>query len=468
MTEQIWKQLLTQYSRFMNNQIKKTRRNCGTGNSLSAHLHMSEKNLLILGALEEFVPLVRMAKSRGIRTVVIDGNPDAPAKKESAESGGTWYDIDVRNTGEICRIIKEENITAITTAYSDLLLECMVKIASEASLPCHILPSQLPWYRDKAVTNRTLEKLGIGTPKSVLLGAGFKEEELTGLSFPMVIKPVDMYGSRGLKIVSSPGEIREHFSECCSTSRNKEVLAEEYNPDHEFNVQAFVRHGSVRILGLADREKTSHSPADIPLSTRNVYPSRLIHSVYDTALQVLTAYTEFTGQKEGPLAMQFFWGPERGFMVGEIAARFLGYEHELIEYSGSISIEDLLLTAAFDDAALDALLDKCRPFGTSVAAVLYFHGRDGIIADQEDAIAILHRKDVKYGKLFYRTGERIGSPQKMPYVARYYLTAATRAEIDTLTEEILASISVKDREGNNLLYPNRIGSYTDTEGKEND
>ena len=119
-------------------------------------------------------------------------------------------------------------------------------------------------------------------------------------------------------------------------------------------------------------------------------------------------------------------------------------------------------------AALDALLDKCRPFGTSVAAVLYFHGRDGIIADQEDAIAILHRKDVKYGKLFYRTGERIGSPQKMPYVARYYLTAATRAEIDTLTEEILASISVKDREGNNLLYPNRIGSYTDTEGKEND
>ncbi|HUM82692.1 MAG TPA: ATP-grasp domain-containing protein [Lachnospiraceae bacterium] len=425
---------------------------------------METKNLLILGALEEFVPLAALAEKKGIRPCVIDGNPGAPAKLEALKRGGAAYDIDVRDTEKIVRVIKEENITAITTAYSDLLLECMVRIAHAAGLPCHLVPSQLPWYRDKNVTNRTLEELGIGTPKSVHLQKDFPDSALAGLSFPMVIKPVDMYGSRGLIIVNSPEDIRAHFDSCCSTSENKTVLAEEYNPDHEFNIQAFVRNGTVRILGLADREKTFHDPKEIPLSTRNIYPSRLIRFVYDDALSALARYIKKTGQTEGPLAMQFFWGPERGFMCGEIAARFLGYEHELIEYSDGVSIEELLLDAAFDESALDAALGKCNPFGNRVSAVLYFHGRDGIIADENAALAICRRNDVKYGRVFYKTGERIGSPQRMPYVARYYIVAGTRKEIDTLTEDILKNISVKDRDGRELLYPNEPGHYEDAEG----
>ena len=59
---------------------------------------MSEKNLLILGALEEFVPLVKLAVSKNIRPVVVDGNPGAPAKKEALKLGGTSYDADIRDT----------------------------------------------------------------------------------------------------------------------------------------------------------------------------------------------------------------------------------------------------------------------------------------------------------------------------------------------------------------------------------
>ena len=130
---------------------------------------MSEKTLLILGALEEFVPLVKLAVRQNIRPVVVDGNPDAPAKEEALRLGGSAYDADVRDTALVAGIAAKEHADAITTAYSDLLLECMVRIADKAGLPCHLTPDQLPWYRDKDVTNRTCEELGIGTTKSVLI-----------------------------------------------------------------------------------------------------------------------------------------------------------------------------------------------------------------------------------------------------------------------------------------------------------
>jgi len=415
------------------------------------------RTLLILGGLEEFVPLVRLAKKNGIRTVVVDGNPGAPAKTESIAAGGAAYDADVRDIAAIALIAKNENAEAITTAYSDLLLECMVKIADASGLPCHLKPSQLPYYRDKAVTNRTLEELSIGTPKSAALSEGFSDSDLEGLAFPMVVKPIDLYGSRGLSIVESADEIRERFAAAAAGSSQKRILAEEYAAGREFNLQAWVRHGKVRILGIADREKTSHDPKEIPLSTRNVYPSKAIESVYAPAKEALEKYVSKTLQKEGPLCMQFFAGNDGGILVGEIAARFLGYEHELLEYADGISVEELLLASAFDDEKVDGLLDACNPFGNCTAAVLYFHGRDGIIADQSAARAAFDRPEVIYSKLFYEDGERIGSPQRMPYVARCYIKAEARDGADALTQEIFDAVSIKDAEGRELLYPNCIG-----------
>ena len=413
------------------------------------------KKIMILGGLEEFVPLVRLAKERGIRTVVADGNTGAPAKAEADEA----FDLDIRDTKALAGLMVREKIDGVTTAYSDLLLECMVLAADKAGIPVHLTPAQLPWYRDKDVTNRTLKKLGIGTPGSVLLKKDFTEEDLAGLSFPMVIKPIDMYGSRGLSVVYDIGGIRRHYDECRKITPAGKVMAEEYDPDHEFNIQCWVRHGSVHVLGVADREKTFVSRGQIPVSTRNVYPSRLIGSVLGDARSALQKYIGLTGQTEGPLAMQFFWGPERGLMVGEIAARFLGYEHELIRFSDDFSIEELLLDSLCDDEKIDRVLAAGNVYGNRVSAVLYFHARDGIAADLDGAIAIGQRNDVQYSRIFYEKGERIGSPQRMPYTARYDIIADSREEIDRISKEIIDSISVKDPGGQELLIRSQLGTY---------
>ncbi len=414
--------------------------------------------LCILGSLDEFTALVKLAKARGFWTLVCDGYPDGPAKKEADLA----FDIDVRNIDEIAVLCQREQIDGIITSFSDLLFECMVKIAAKAGLPCYMQPAQLPFYRDKYSMKQLLRSLRIDTPRFVCLERDFSPAALQDFSFPIVAKPLDKYGSRGLCVLHSPGELRETFDKICETSDVKKILAEEYHPGFEFNLMGWVHRGEFHVLSLADREKSPVGSSYIPISSRNVYPSRLIDEVLPPAAAILQKYARATRQQEGPLSMQFFWRPGEAPSVCEIAGRFFGYEHELVEISGGPSMEKLLLDAVYDIPALTKTLQTLQPHFPKVSATLYFHGREAIIQNQEKAKELLRLPGVlgEGTRLFYQEGETVTQFGKNPYVARYYIAGDSREEVDTLTQKIFSEISITGADGQEILYPNRIPDYS--------
>lgn len=405
--------------------------------------------LLILGSSEEFIQLVNLAKQKHIYTIVCDGNPDGPAKKYADKS----YTADVRNTDQIADICHSEHADGIITAFSDLLLECMVKIADKASLPCYLKPDQLDYYRNKYVMKQMFRRLNIPTPRYIRLQPDFSGEELKNFRFPVVTKPLDKYGSRGVLVLDSVEEIRNCYYDICRSSEVKEILIEEYNRGYEFNLMAWVSHGNVSVLGIADREKTAVDPKMIPVCSRNVYPSCLMPHVMDEAERILQKTIQYTGQQDGELSMQFFWSPENGIEVCEIAARFLGYEHELIELCSGFSIEELLLNSVYESDKVPDMLRSHNPCFKKSSAVLYFQGREQVIGDISAAKRCMSSPDLEYGQLFYREGERIQQFSR-PYAARCYIKADTRQEIDELTDRIFSEMSMLDPSGKELLYRN--------------
>ena len=411
---------------------------------------MSDVILLVLGSLTEFTELVRKAENRGIRTVVVDANPGTEAKKYASRS----YDTDIRDTEAVASIAKREGVTAITTSFSDLLLEEAVKIADRAGLPYHLKPEQIPYYRDKGVMKNTLLSLGLASPKGCVLHEPFDENELAGLHFPLVVKPLDLYGSRGICIAQTTEDVRNHFQKMTELYPDLHaMLAEEYHNGNEYNVQCWVRNGTVHVLGICDREKTEFIPGHIPFSTRNVYPSRSAEQILDKARNLLQKYAGAAGQMDGPLCMQCFADPVTGICVNEIAARFLGYEHELLEDACHVSLEDLLLMAAEkNDRAIETILDECRPLGDGYAAVLYFYAREGVLADLSAAKALCSHPAVRLSELFYHEGETIGPVGERPYFARYHIAAESREELERLSRELIEAMSAKDDQGNELIY----------------
>ena len=314
--------------------------------------------LLILGTLGEFVQLVKKSKERGYYTIVCDGYPDGPARQYADAS----YVIPVTDIDAVAELCQKEKVDGIITSFSDLLMECMVKIAEKAGLPCYLKPEQLCWYRDKSACRELLSKLGLPTPGFVKVPAAeqneYKLTEITaGLKYPLISKPLDKYGSRGIFIIKDQEQLAGSVRKTAEFTDLDEILIEEYNDGFEFNMMTWVSDGAVRVISIADREKTQFAEGELPESTRNVYPSCLIDKVEEPAVSLLQSYIEYTGQKEGPLSMQFFWKAGEGIQVCEIAARFFGYEHELTDMVYRFNMEELLLNYVYDNEYVTKMLE---------------------------------------------------------------------------------------------------------------
>lgn len=420
--------------------------------------------VLILGTLGEFTELVRKAKARGYETIVCDGYPNGAAREYADKD----YTIPVTDIDAIAYLCRAEGVDGIITSFSDLLLECMTKIADKAGLPCYLKPEQLRWYRDKSACREVLEKLGLPTPGFRKISVDFlkrgTEDEIrksvSDLQYPLISKPLDKYGSRGIFIIHDQNEIRKKALQTAEYTNSQEILIEEYNDGYEFNMMTWVTDGRVNIISIADREKTEAEEGMLPISTRNVYPSRFLSEVERDAADVLQRYIGYTGQTEGALSMQFFWKPGKGIQVCEIAGRFFGYEHELTDMVYGFQIEELLLDYLYEKEKIQEMFAQHDiHIPQKYGAVLYFQGRQLQIADQKTACRLAEEKCVVKPWIFYKEGECVIEYGPNPYLALYYIETDTRGQLEIETEKFFSEMSIRDPDGKEVAYRNKIPDY---------
>ncbi len=414
--------------------------------------------VLVLGSMDEFVPLVRRAHERGLEVIACDGYPDGPAKREADAA----YDVDVHDAPAVAAVCCSEGVDAIVTSYSDVLAECAARIAQEADLPFYLPPERLELLRSKSLMKQMFDELGIAYPKTVFVRRGHVGEDLAGLSFPVVTKPVNAWGSHGVFLLDSPEEVEERFDDVAAYSQGDAILVEEYDDGYEFNMMTWVCDGEPHVLEVADREKSVEVAHVVPHVSRIVYPSVLTDLVLDEARDIVGRVARRVGLENGPLCMQFFWSPERGIRVCECAGRIFGYEHELLQIAtrGELCVEDLILDNAYDHDALRRRLAAHDPHLASCAAGLYFHGHEGKIARIEGVPMPGDAPGVVESLCYYEPGDvvshRVGAK---PYTVRTYLVADSRDELDELTDAAFRSVCVTGEDGSQMLYHNERMSY---------
>ena len=392
----------------------------------------AQHRLVIAGSLGEFVLLAKMAKERGYYTIVCDGYPDGPAKAVADKA----YTIDVRNVDAFAQMCVEEKADGIIGSFSDLLFEQITKIADKAGLRWYATPDKLLYYREKNETKKLLKTLGVRVPRNKVIRVDFMDADLEDYEFPLVIKPINGYGSKGIYVVHSLEEIRQHFKDVVkrSSGEKEEILVEEYSHGREYNMMTWVVDGVVHPISIADREKNPQVGSTLPLLNRIVYPAKAIHEIMGEAVEVLQKFANAVNQKEGALSMQFFYN-EKGVEVCEVAGRLFGYEHELVTYCSGMSIEKLLLDYVYEPQKVRTTMEQHNPYFEKSCAGLYFIGRqDSVIANQNQMERLAKDEHVLEAKLFYKNGETIDNYGSKPYLVRYYIKATSRKELDRVTE----------------------------------
>ena len=236
------------------------------------------KKIAIIGANEFQKKLVEKAKNLGIETHVFAWEEGAVAK----DSSDYFYDISVTEKEKILEILSKNNVDGICSIASDVAMPTVNYLAQELnlignSIKCTELTTNKYEMREK------LKKSGLPIPKYQLV-EGILEIDFDRFSFPIIVKPIDRSGSRGIFKVSSIDELDLAIMDAKKVSFTNKLLIEEYIEGNEFSIEALTQNGVHKILQITEKF-TSGAPNFIEHA--HLSPARISKDTKIKALEII-------------------------------------------------------------------------------------------------------------------------------------------------------------------------------------
>lgn len=212
------------------------------------------RTILLLGGSRQQVVAIEAAKRLGYRTVLCDYLPDNPGQYVA----DVFYQTSTTDRDAVLGVAKRESIDGILAYASDPAAPTAAYVAERLGLPGNPLKS-VEALSEKHLFRKHLSEIGLPCPQAVNFATGISAHEVelmtSRFSWPIVVKPTDSSGSKGVSIVRDPSGLEDALGAARKRSRNGVLIAEEYINyayPHVIGGDIFVCGGKVRFWGLMD------------------------------------------------------------------------------------------------------------------------------------------------------------------------------------------------------------------------
>ena len=207
------------------------------------------KALVVAGGMPQ-ITLIEELKARGIETVLVDGAPNPLAWPHADK----FFQINVFDIEGVKKIARDEHVDFAITVCADQVLLVVAQVAEELGLPWYIDYATAKLVSDKALMKQVFVEKGIPTSRHVVLPE-LDEAAVAHLRYPLIVKPVDAYSSKGVKRVRTPAELRIAFGEARAIGRSPNVIVEEFFEGEEISVDLFIEDGRAHVLCISNSDK---------------------------------------------------------------------------------------------------------------------------------------------------------------------------------------------------------------------
>lgn len=408
-----------------------------------------KKKLLILGGLTDFSYIVQAAKEKGIFTIVTDYLPDAPAKKIADKA----YNADLLKMDELYQVMDRERPDGVVTGFADLMIPPAVHLTEKYNLPKTIGTEQVLALTNKRRMKEKFEQAGLACAPYRILHSPSDISKTAELRYPLVIKPVDSYGSKGVFFVQNQTELADCFALCAEHSSDESVVAEEYYPSDEIVVLSWVHKGCSKVLYIGDKELRGNRELRVGKPRRLVYPSRHSYRYEEELIRAMQALTDVFNVVEGPLYLQAFVGAD-GIYLNEVMARFPGgNDFRFLKHFSGLDVLGLLVDYAVGNPIDTEALEKHDHRLGRVQCVLQLYAiGGGCVAAMEGVDAVKAMPQVTDCEFYVRPGDSVMDTGDLRQtVGRVFFSAQNMYEADSLTQDITQKLQLLDADGQALL-----------------
>lgn len=207
-----------------------------------------DKKIAIIGASYLQLPLVQKAKEMGLETHCFAWEDGAVCK----EFSDCFYPVSILEKEQILEICQQIKVDGITTIASDAAVPTVCFVAEKMGLISNA-------FKDVAVTidkykmRQRFVEYAVSSPRFAIANEKYSIENFR---FPLIVKPTDRSGSRGVKKVEKSLDLKEAIERAQVESFTHRTIIEEYISGVEVSVESISWHGEHYILAITDKVTT--------------------------------------------------------------------------------------------------------------------------------------------------------------------------------------------------------------------
>lgn len=389
--------------------------------------------IMVFGVGELQRSIILRAHGMGLYVVGIDPCSDATAKAECDAFevvGGQDYEGTVA-------VAKKYNVSAIVTAATDKPLVMMARVAKALNLPFYSEETAV-WSTDKYQMKGRFLEGGVPCAKGLLLTKdqllAFSSQQptanSTGMQFPVICKPRDNSGSRGVKLCRNLQELQECIDEALQYSKLDTVLVEEFIEGREFSIESLHYDGKSEVIQFTEK-KTTEFPYNVELGHKQ--PANLTDDQRDAIREIVSKIGAALKFENCPSHTELKVN-DRGIFVIETSPRLGGdyITSTLTPLSTGINLEDQLLHIALGEK-VDTTTGRVNK-ASGVCFFSYPEGEVNAIAPEITEVANLPH--IHNFELKLKVGDHINKiTSSLNRYGQFIVDGETREEVDELIEK---------------------------------
>lgn len=310
------------------------------------------KKAMILGAGTGQIPFINLLKKHGCYVIAVSLKGHYPG----FDIADKCYYVDTRDKEAILDIAKKEGIDIITTDQTDVSVPAVAYVADKLGLK-GIGIDTAEKFTDKYIMRCYADKAGIPIPKfTQVTDDKDLKEKVSNMEFPLISKPVNSSGSRGIHRIDTPEDLEEKVRLSFASSVDNKVIIEEFIEGVEYLADGFALDGNYITLDFGIKEY--FDLPDTYISKMCMFSSSAL-AKEDAEIDVVNTNTALVKAFNLPFGIthaEYIYSEKRHktFLV-EIAARGGGVylSSHLTPRASGVNSNELLIDYLTEDKTID-------------------------------------------------------------------------------------------------------------------
>ena len=260
---------------------------------------------------------------------------DMSDKVKAIAYADKFIQVSTMDRPAVLKAAKEEGIDYILTACGDQPLSTMAYISEQLGIPSYLTEQEVRDLTNKRFMKDKMVENGIPTAKHIYIDKNWNGK-MPEFKYPLVVKPVDSNGSKGVKKVFTLDELEVSLKEAFSYSISGDVIIEEFKSGEELSCDFYVENGIAKTLSITASKKIKENEKSFTI-IQSYYPAPVSYSE-ERVLEIAQKIVDAWGLKDTPLLVQMIVNGD-DYNVLEFSARMGGgSKYHLIQVLSGVDI----------------------------------------------------------------------------------------------------------------------------------